>query len=450
LAVFLAVFLYALSAGLLIQLFILPVLVPHLHAGHGLLRGVDSVGFHEIASAIADRIVSEGWSRWELRPSSHSPAGVAAALYAITDLREPWVMLPINAALFAVSAAVIFAIVRLLTESPGAALAAVLPFVLFPSAALEYADLHKDVWSCAGSFIVVFVLARIQAADDVDLRSLVLLIAGCLAGLVLVWIARAYLVRVLTYAASIAVLAALPIEVSIRRFHLDGSFARKCAAFLFIIGMMAAVTRIPTDDSVRGMGEITAPPPVADVGQSIQSPHSANAEAPGFLRQTVRSIMALRRGFLTTYPDAGSLIDPYVVMEAPADMVSYLPRALQIGFLAPFPSMWFGSGISPGAGMMRLLTGIEMAVVYVLLFGIPLTIPFIAGRAAKTGFLILTMSAIVICLMVMAIPIVGTLHRMRYGYFMLVAGLGAAGWVVAAKALSTKLISSSHHSDERS
>jgi hypothetical protein len=444
-SVFLATFFYTLVAGLMIQLVVLPYLLPHLHGGHGLLKGVDSSGFHEIASAIADRVWAKGWREWEMRPNSHSPAGIAAALYAITGIREPWVMVPVNAALFAISATMIFNIVRLMTANILASVAAALPFVMFPSAALEYADLHKDVWSCAGSLIIVFVLARIQAADELTIRDIAVLAIVCLVGAVLVWTARAYLVRVLLYASVISVALVVLMEALVRRFRFDLALVKKFGAFLLVLGMLVAITRIPTEDSTRGMAE-SQPPPVVQQQASGGAISSAKPWAsdpvqsgPGVVANAVRSIMALRRGFLTTYPEAGSLIDENEVFATAKDVLSYLPRALQVGFFAPFPSTWFAVGVSPGADVMRALTGLEMAVSYVLLFGVLLLVPFAGGRTWRVGALVLSVCLLVIGLMVMAIPIVGTLYRMRYGYFMLPVGLGMAGWVLVAGAVWTRV-----------
>jgi hypothetical protein len=444
---FLATFFYTLAAGLMIQLVVLPYLLPHLHGGHGLLKGVDSAGFHEIASAIADRVWAKGWSEWEMRPNSHSPAGVAAAMYAVTGIREPWVMVPINAALFAISATMIFCIVRLMTANILASVAAALPFVMFPSAALEYADLHKDVWSCAGSLIIVFVLARIQAADELAIRDIAVLAIVCLVGAMLVWAARAYLVRVLLYASVISVALVVLTETLFRRFRFDLALVKKFGAFLLVLGILAAITRIPTEDSTRGMAESHPPSVVQQPGSGgggASSPAKLQASdpvqsGPGVVANAVRSIMALRRGFLTTYPEAGSRIDEYEVFATARDVLSYLPRALQVGFLAPFPSTWFAIGVSPGAGVMRALTGLEMAVSYVLLLGILLLVPFAGRRTWRVGALVLSVCFLVIGLMVMAVPIVGTLYRMRYGYFMLPVGVGMAGWVLAVGAVWTRI-----------
>lgn len=106
--VFALVFAYALSVGSLIQWVVLPVLIPGIHAGNGLMAGGDWGVFHHEADSMAQRIQQAGWSAWELRPDGNAPIGIAAVAYAVTGIHQPSVLLPINALLFALGAACLF------------------------------------------------------------------------------------------------------------------------------------------------------------------------------------------------------------------------------------------------------------------------------------------------------------------------------------------------------
>jgi len=53
---FVLTFVYALSAGVLLQWVVLPLLLPGIHAGHGLLAKGDWVVFHQEADQMAQRI----------------------------------------------------------------------------------------------------------------------------------------------------------------------------------------------------------------------------------------------------------------------------------------------------------------------------------------------------------------------------------------------------------
>jgi hypothetical protein len=110
---FLAVFFYVLTVGFVLQFWLLPVSIPSLHAGHGLMKGGDWVGFHKIAVASAEKIHESGWKNWELRPELQAPSGIAAALYVVTGVEKSWVVLPLNALLFAMVAVFLFRILRL-------------------------------------------------------------------------------------------------------------------------------------------------------------------------------------------------------------------------------------------------------------------------------------------------------------------------------------------------
>jgi hypothetical protein len=97
------IFVYTLIAGLVLQLVILPFVLPSWHAGDGVLKGMDGPKFHAIASGRAERIDTEGWGAWELQPGRQAVAGIASALYALF-VPVPAVLLPLNAALNATAA----------------------------------------------------------------------------------------------------------------------------------------------------------------------------------------------------------------------------------------------------------------------------------------------------------------------------------------------------------
>jgi hypothetical protein len=121
-------FVFAAAMALLLQLVVLPFWFPALHAGNGLLVGGDWVGFHQLGVALSQKILSQGWAVWELSPYGHPPAGMAAAFYALT-VPEPYVLIPLNAALHATAGAALMGIVRLLTADDRSAFCAALPFV---------------------------------------------------------------------------------------------------------------------------------------------------------------------------------------------------------------------------------------------------------------------------------------------------------------------------------
>ena len=180
--------------ALIVQLLILPVIFPALHAGHGLFVGGDWIGFHQIAQELAERIRSEGWSAWELRPHGHSPAGIAALIYAIS-ISEPYVLIPLNAAVHASAGLVLVALLRPIVEDRMIAFLAAIPLVAFPAAATWYAQIHRDGFYILGMLLFCYGWVRIVASTKDHQRwwqPSLAFILSVFWGVAFVWVARPY------------------------------------------------------------------------------------------------------------------------------------------------------------------------------------------------------------------------------------------------------------------
>jgi len=116
-----------------------------------------------------------------------------------------------------------------------------------------------------------------------------------------------------------------------------------------------------------------------------------------------------REGFVSAGGHA--LMDAQIEIKDFDSMTRYAPRALAIGFLAPFPWQWFDTHGS--TGVMRLLAGMEMLLVYGLIPGI------LCGLWDALRWRRLEGLLLIACIVFTAIPIslvvanVGTLFRLR-------------------------------------
>lgn len=120
-----------------------------------------------------------------------------------------------------------------------------------------------------------------------------------------------------------------------------------------------------------------------------------------------------------------SLVDPHARIGTLPDMLRYLPRALLIGFFAPFPSQWFDAGGSTGS--MRLLAAGEMCLLYVLMPAILMGMWSALTHRHPAQRLVLGF------VLSMAIPLsltvanLGTLFRLRLTYLLPLWVLAGAG-----------------------
>ena len=143
-------------------------------------------------------------------PSSYArfwnaPIGIASAVYALT-WPKPWTLIPLNAALHATAAALLFRLLRGFVADWRWAAVGVAPFVFFPSALVWVSQIHKDGFFIAGYFCLFVAWAELARHDPGALhwrglgRALVLLPVG----FGLIWLVRPDLTRVAHATAGLA------------------------------------------------------------------------------------------------------------------------------------------------------------------------------------------------------------------------------------------------------
>lgn len=188
------------------------------------------------------------------------------------------------------------------------------------------------------------------------------------------------------------------------------------------------------------------PPPVTDVLEAVVSKEPGRDDlalawhrtewVPAVADNILSGFVESHRGFTEGYPHAGSNIDTEVQFHSVADVVRYIPCALQFALFAPFPTMWGETGASPGATQMRLLAGIEMAFAYLVLPGAMLV--FIRRERYGPAAVALIQAVVPMIVLALIVSNVGTLYRMRYGYWQILMGLGIIGWGMWLQHWNTK------------
>ena len=120
----------------------------------------------------------------------------------------------------------------------------------------------------------------------------------------------------------------------------------------------------------------------------------------------------------------GSRIDADVSLHGAGEIIRHVPRAIVVGFFAPFPNMWLRAGKQVGYSG-RVIAGIEMLMTYMIeflaLFGL-----WSSLKNLSAWFLV-----IVIGLGATALGLVvnnmGAMYRLRYPFWVLMVILGAGG-----------------------
>ena len=189
-------FIYALSVGVFIQLYAIPILFPHFNLGDG-LAVLDSVGFDKIAREKAVEITEKGWRAWELRPQINSPAGIASAFYTLWT-SKPYTMLPLNAIVHALSGCLVVWMLRHFFSWKPAILGGAL-FVLNPAAMEWIAQIHRDGIFVLGNLMVLACLFQFsKSLVSGKVSNMAWGLFWGLSGTIVVWVARPFWIQVLS------------------------------------------------------------------------------------------------------------------------------------------------------------------------------------------------------------------------------------------------------------
>jgi peptidoglycan biosynthesis protein MviN/MurJ (putative lipid II flippase) len=424
--------------ALMFQKVVLPML-PGLYAGHGLLIR-DPITAHNAAVTYANKIREFGWSQWKLFPSANEGGnvGILSALYALFG-PDPALFIPFNAAAEATCALMIYRLGSTLWAgrigTVGGLVAAIV-FLVFPSSLQWYGQNLKDAFVIAGTLTMLYVQLRLLQGDGRDASQLLRLFLLMLGGAALCAIFRPYfpilLLAVfgmcwLVVAAALCVRRALVRE---RRLLARGALM---LAVLAPIALLAAKSNVAENALVENGATASAMTrssagALASAGSSedlLPEPWSWHKSdwMPHAIDHIFQRVSELREHF-AEYGEsvsANSAIDVNRVPESAGEVLLYLPRALQIGLFAPFPTSWQDRVSAP-----RLVGALETSVWYLFFPGVLLLAWRRPSRALLFGG---CFAAVLLVILSFINPNVGTLYRQRFGVWMCVLLAGAVGWL---------------------
>lgn len=417
-------FVYASLMALLMQKVVLP-LIPEMHAGHGLLPN-DAIVFHNIAVELAARIHAEGWGVWTLFPGAAGNVGVLAAVYALFGPDPAW-FIPLNAAAHAAGALLIYRIgCRLWPGDVGAlgGIMGAIAFLVFPSALQWYGQNHKDAFAIAGMLLVLDAWLGLHAGREVTVGRFVPTAIQAIGGMALLGIVRPYF-PVVIVGALLASYAVVSISCLIRR---PPSITKSLLFRLALIGLAAfvalACARIEVAAGVYGEGDspLNLQLEVKGGGDGQVWAWQPTDSIPYAVDRLLKRASELRAHFVAfgRSVGAGSEVDGNRLPNDALSSVAYMPRALMVGLLAPFPNTW-----TERVSVPRLIGAVETAVWYLFALGLVITLWKNPSRQLLAG---LTFCLALLVVLAYIHPNVGTLYRQRFGVWLFVLLCGALGW----------------------
>tara|TARA_B100001142_G_scaffold329857_1_gene394757 strand:+ start:203 stop:895 length:693 start_codon:yes stop_codon:yes gene_type:complete len=143
---------------------------------------------------------------------------------------------------------------------------------------------------------------------------------------------------------------------------------------------------------------------------------------PHSLERKFFQISQIRRGSIHT--GGKTLIDEHVELKSITEFIMYLPRALQVGLLSPFPEFWSGEGSTSANTMGRKIVGVVTFAFYFILIGFLYAL-FVYRKSALFWTMLL-FCLVGILLYSYTSANTGTIVRTRYGFYMLFVSFGCA------------------------
>ncbi|MGI9065136.1 MAG: hypothetical protein ACR2HX_01845 [Pyrinomonadaceae bacterium] len=394
--------------------------------GIGITFAVDSASYRNDAIGLTDHLFHEGFAKWLAVPAPFH-VHLYSLLFAILG---PWVGFntlaaePLNVLYYLLILVLTFQLGREAFDRRVGLIAA--GFVaLWPSFLLHTTQLLRDPLFIAAMLTLVLLnstwLTRVYSWG----RGLVAGTVGGIACLTL-WLIRGDMWEVIVAIVFLGI-GFLILRQLAERQALPGNMLGATVLLVTVLTVPRIVESYRQSDS--SLVQFTKRAEIAEGAAPTTAPSSAPqalaVATPSIWSRLPARIGLLRKGFVLTYPEAGSNVDTNVELTSTKDIVYYLPRAAIIGFFSPFPNMWFTAGVQVGfAG--RLLSGLETLVIYA--FGFFAVIGLWRARSLS-AWLLLLVAALGSTALGLVVVNISTLYRMRYSFWILLVILGVAGAV---------------------
>ena len=440
------VFLYAILTAFFVQGVVAPRLPGAETVPPGMIAGSDTPFFHRLAVEQAEAIRAEGWSAWAWNPGWQpaQPVGILSAIYAVFGPSLLFAI-PLTALLHAAAALLLYGLLRALGFARLPAVVGVLPLVFFPSTLTWVSQFHKDNLFLPGFFLFLLGWIGLVRGRGGRWAGAVLLVA---AGAVLMASMRPYALTFAALAGTAGLLVAVAVQTLRRTLSPGAGLLRICGG-----GLVLGSLLLFSPGGPQGPAAEASAPPSSEAGEkpsrpnlvpglagSNDTPVNADPTAevsegppilaweptpwlPGAVDDAFRQLATARAVTHWMFPEAGSRLDEERRFTSAPDLLAYLPRAVTIGLLAPFPRQWVERGLTPTGTLERRVVAGEMILAYGCFLAVLLGL-WRRLLAPRLGVVLLC--GLFLLPYVYALSAVGSLYRLRFGPWIVLVALGAA------------------------
>lgn len=383
-------FYFVLIVGLIVYL-VLPLFLPHLFNEGILIFFPDPQFYHQLALQTAQL----PWLDFSFLPEKQFPAGILAFLYKVTGISKPVIVLPILGLLAGLTIRGIASCLDALGVRGRwwPILIGVL-FTVTPTSLSWMIYPFKDAFIVPGVILIAWAFIAVSLK-----RALARHFISLIIGSIVVFSNKSNLAELFFLGAFFAFL------LTFKKREGKKSRLSFFALSLIIFGSLGYLN----------IGLI-------DVSTYQNSNRWKSIPGGDIVNKPLMALAASRDKFLIdkSYGSTNFLTD--VHLEGGLDTILFLPRALQLVLLEPFP--WRESAREGTRGILFTLVQLEMLLVYASLF----FLLFVGKKNWTTAVLVcLVLSLPVLVALGVAYPNIGIINRYRFPFLILIkmAGLAA-------------------------
>lgn len=389
--------------------------------GIGLTFAIDGATYRRLASEMATHWQTYGISPWlDIKAPLHCrlysmPFVIFGGLLGHNILAAE----PLNLFYYLGMLTVVYLLGREIFNARAGMLAATI-VGLWPSLLLHSTQLIRDPLAILCLLSLLLALALLLQRELAWRQAIVLGIGGALAAAVF-WLARGNMWNAVVVAVVLTLILASFRMIRERKFMAGNAIG----LMLIVVTMLLGPSRL---ESTTLGGYRPPATPLAIPSASQPAPRE------GVWTTAVNQIRDRRSGF-RLYTAQQSNISGDIQFDSGWDILRFVPRAVVIGFLAPFPRMWFQSGSYGAAG--RLLGGAETFVMYFLYVAVGVCL-WRERRRAAMWLIFLTATAGLIALGLVVVN-AGALYRIRYVFWIMLIVIAAQGiYLTVVRTTETK------------
>jgi 4-amino-4-deoxy-L-arabinose transferase-like glycosyltransferase len=377
--------------------------------GIGLTFAIDGATYRRLASEMATHWQTYGLSPWlDIKAPLHCRLySVSFAIVGRVVGHNVLAAEPLNLFYYLATLTVVYLLGREIFNARAGLLAAAI-VGLWPSFVMHSTQLIRDplAVSCLLGLLLALTLLLTR---EVAWRPAVVLGVGGAALVTLFWLARGNMWNAVVVAVALALVLLSWRMIRARKFMAGNAIV----LVLIIVTMLLVPSRLESTT----LGGYRAPVTPLAIPSATQP-----APREGVWTRAINQIRDRRSGF-RFYTAQESNIGGDTQFESIGDIVRFIPRAAIVGFLAPFPRMWFEAGSYGVTG--RLLSGAETLVMYFLYLAIAVCL-WRERRRLALWLIFLTAAAGMIALGLVVVN-AGALYRIRYVFWIMMIVIAAQG-----------------------